>query len=122
MHPSKGEQLSSSGFKEDLAWCTWQENGPEAVQWFTDNLPSLNTKYTEALADFIKDPEGRNILRAEDGTPVPIFYSTPCAREERRGHSDAAQAFLSFAFRRFIVDLCHPHGGIQGGWRTVCGK
>ena len=71
--PVTKEELSSSGFKEDLAWCTWQENGPEVAQWFTGNLPSLNKKYTEALDDFIKNPEDRKILRPEDGSPVPIF-------------------------------------------------
>lgn len=71
--PVTQEALAGKSFKDDLAWCDWQENGPQTAAWFSQNLPSLNEKYIDALADFTKEPQNRKIVRPQDGSPVPIF-------------------------------------------------
>lgn len=71
--PVTGEMLSTDGFKKDLAWCDWRESNREGLAWFSENLPSLNEKYIDALSDYTKNPDERKILHPEDGSSVPIF-------------------------------------------------
>lgn len=70
--PVRNDMLQTATLKKDLAWCEWRESNADAQVWFRDNLPSLNDKYIEALADFMKKPAERKILRPEDGSAVPV--------------------------------------------------
>lgn len=71
--PVSGERLSTNAFKKDLAWCDWREPNQDGQIWFRDNLPSLRSKYIDALGDYTKNPDERKILKPEDGSEVPIF-------------------------------------------------
>ena len=70
LEPVTYEQLFERTFKSDLAGCTWRTAKPEAQLWFNDNLPSLNSKYADAMAEHNNTPaEERNIILPEYGSP-----------------------------------------------------
>lgn len=71
--PVTKEKLTASDFKKDFAWCDWMESNADGSIWFNSNLPSLNSKYAEAMEDYMKNPADRKILNPEDGSLVPIF-------------------------------------------------
>ncbi len=43
--------VTDETFKKDLAWCDWVQNTSAGDQWFLDNFPSLQKKYTDALKE-----------------------------------------------------------------------
>jgi hypothetical protein len=69
LEPVNDQQLSEQTFRSDLAGCKWRASKPEAQQWFKDNLPSLNSKYIDAMAEHNSaPPEKRNIILPEYGS------------------------------------------------------
>jgi hypothetical protein len=69
--PVTKKDLETDRFKEDLAWCEWHTNAPEAEAWFRDNLPSMKAKRADAYKRHNEaNAEDRKILRPEDGTRV----------------------------------------------------
>ncbi len=63
---------TDESFKKDLAWCKWVQNTPGGETWFQDNLPSLQTKYTDALKEHQEaKPEDKKIIRPEHGSTLP---------------------------------------------------
>lgn len=71
--PVTSNELLSKRFKDDLAWCDWREPNQEGQAWFRENLPSLKTKYIDALEEFTRYPEKRKVLKPEDGTKTPPY-------------------------------------------------
>jgi hypothetical protein len=65
---------SSEEFKKDVAWCNWVQNTPDGQAWFLDNLPSLQSKYAEALKKHQEaTPDKRKTLKPEHGAAVPVL-------------------------------------------------
>ncbi len=67
------KNVADGTFRKDLAWCDWVANTPEGAKWFTDNLPSLQTKYADAKKEHAEaKPEDRKVVKPEYGSLVPV--------------------------------------------------
>ena len=71
--PVTDKDLATDGFKADLKWCKWYENKPEGQAWLTENMQSLQDKYTSALKDHQEaKPENKKTIKPEYGTAIPV--------------------------------------------------